>query len=475
MADENTVPSDSESNLIPVMTGLRVRDEEPPVQPMAVDPPNDLNNENDLDNMLRLQQEDQEREKNNMEQLIQQVVQVELQPDVEVEREVSSYTFVVLADYEIGMDRYTHQGSEVRWVYVNRNTMAATVQIILNFLEDPLPKGIIVHCLNRFWQELGGSVNDAMQAMRKIADKMKSVFTHNLVFSTSLFRPYLEKIWPKIAQFNLFTRAINIQMKKTPLGVHKCLLRRTKNLKALASKGDMWAEFCNNSGVGKNLSPAGISKVCIWFGNHFLNGMQTAVDHDTPLTVTENEPACLTLTPGYKGDIMVKFIMELGTYKPPRYNVKTKAWKRWDRQRSKDLKKDHLRPNLSSIGRRVSTSTSSSSTSWSSRRSGTSATPHQDGDLADHVRILQLEKDNLDLQNVVQSLKDSKEDDRKERRRGEESLTATITRLFGEMEWMSRDRTELASKLIKAEQDLLQMKEDRDHFSDQLDKKRKEK
>lgn len=467
MADENHTATDAESNLIPVMTGLRVADSDPGVQDMLVDKPEDRNGDAELDDMLRLQQEDHEREKNNMENLIQQVVQVELQPDVEQEREVSSYVYVVLADYEIGVDRYVHEGVEVRWVLVKRNTVAATLQIILNFLEDAMPKGIIVNCMNKYWQEQGGAVNDVMQAMRTIAEKMTTVFTHNLVFSTSLFRPCLEKIWPKIAQFNLFTRAMNIQMRKTPLGVHKCLLRKVKSLKQMAVKGDMFTEFLSNAGVGKNLSPAGISKVCTWFGNHFINGMQSVIDHDTPLTVNENEPASLTYTPGYKGDVMVSFLKEMGTYKPPL------QYKRWQKGVNKDLRADFLRPRLNSIGRRESSSSSSSSSSG--RRSGSSGS-RQGENMPAYVKILNLEREKLDLQNVVQSLKDAKEDERKEYRRGEESLTATIQRLFGEMEWMSRDRTELASKLIKAEKELLQTKDDRDHLSDQLSdqKKRRE-
>ena len=474
MADVNpTAVADAESSLIPVLTGLRVADPEPDnqgVQDMVVDKPEDRAAETDLETMMRLQQEDQDREKQNMERLIQQVVEIELQPDVEQEREVSSYVFVVLADYEIGVDRYQHQEVEVRWVVIKRNTVEATVQIIMNFLEDPMPKGLVVACMNRYWQEQGGPMNDVMQGMRKIAEKMSSVFTHNLVFSTSIFRPCLEKIWPKIAQFNQFTRALNIQMRKTPLGVHKCLLRNVKSLRQLAVKGDLYSEFLSNAGVGKNLSPAGIKKVCVWYGNHFLNGMQNVVDHDTPLTVTDNEPACLTLTPGYKGDVMVGFIKEMGTYKPPRFNIKGPMHKRWVKSRNKDLKADFLRPHLNSIGRRLSTSSSSSSSGRRSMSNGSI----QSVDLADHVKLVKLERDNLDLQNVVQSLKDTSEDERKEHRRGEENLTATIQRLFGEMEWMTRDRTELASKLIKAEQELLQMKDDRDHLSDQLQKKRRE-
>lgn len=474
MASETPVPSDTEANLIPVLNNLRVDDQAtlPEVQDMAVDP------ENEVDALIRLEQEDQQREKDALEQLCAKIVEEEPQDDLQVEHDVFRYTYVILSDMDIGKDRFEHHNLEIRWVLVKRNTIAATVQIVLNMLDDPLPKGIIVACFNRFWQELGLPLKDVMQGMRTITTKMQSVFIHNLVFSTSIFKPSSEKQWPKTAQFNVFVRNTNIEMSRTPLSVHKALLRKVKSLSKLASKGEMWVEFRNNSGVGSTLSAEGIIKICNWYGNHCLRGMKKVVDHDTPLLVTDNEPECLSLTPGYKGDIMVDYIKEMGTYRPPnKYNVKTKMWQRQQKQRNRDQRGDFLRPHLSSIGRRVSTysTSSSSSSSRQSRGSAASGSRKQEGDLLDEVKVVRLENDIRDLQNVIQSLKDKNEDDLKERRRGEENLTGTITRLFSEMEWMSRDRTELSAKLIKAEQALQTMKEDRDQLSDDLRKEKKRK
>lgn len=475
MAAEIPVPSDAEVNLIPVLNNLRVDDPPvealPEVQDMAID------QENDVDVMIRLEQEDMQRERDAMEQLVNRIVEEEPQDDIEIEHNVFRFTYVILSDYDIGTDRFDHQNLQIRWVVVKRNTIAAAVQIMINMLEDPLPKGLIVACFSRFFEELGLPLNDVMQGIRTIKTKMQTVFTHNLCFSTSIFKPSLEKTWSKTAQYNMFVRSINIEMERTPLSIHKSLLRKVKSLGRLACKGEMWTEFRNNSGVGSTLAKEGVAKVCSWYGNHCLRGMVRVVDHDTPLVVSENEPAVLSLTPGYKGDVMVKFLKQMGTYKaPPRYPPNTKRYKRQQKQLNRDLKGDFLRPHLSSIGRRVSTySTSSSSTASSRNSRGSSGGSRRgEGDLADEVKIVRLERDNLDLQNVIQSLKDKNEDVMKERRRGEENLTSTITRLFSEMEWMSRDRTELSAKLIKAEQALQTMKEDRDQLSDDLRKKRKE-
>lgn len=438
-----------------------------PVENMSID--------QSVDEMIQQQQDELDQERRNMEYLCDQVKSVGLQQQPQPVDQVDDppatfrYAYIVLADYNIGVDKFEHENVEIRWVTIQRNTLAATMTIVNNFLEDPHPKGLIIHCLQRFWQELGVKMDVVMEAMRSIVKKMSTIFTHKLVFSTSPFYPCMEKKWPQVASFNIFTRNLNLEMQMTPLGVHKSLLRKVKSLGKMCVKGDMFQEFREGSGVGKTLTHEGIEKVCKWFGQHFLKGMEKNVDHNTSLVPNDNEPECLSWTPGYKGDLMVNFIRQMGTYKGlPRHRSQ---YKRQEYLRNKDQRRDYLRPVLASIGRRPSTSASSSS--GSSRGSYRRDSRIEEGDLADQVRLVKLERDNQDLKNVLQTLKDKGEEERRERRRGEENLTNTIQRLFSEMEWMTRDRNDLSTKLIKANQELVQMKEDRDYLSDEMNRKKK--
>lgn len=457
-----TAPSGS---TIPVITVQRPDDD----NDMSVD------GEPDLDGLIEQEQEEMNQEKRNMESLCHKVQSVGLQPQPATEARSFRYTYIVLSDFDIGKDRFEHDNVEVRWVLVQRDTIKATVTIILNFIDDPSPKGLIIMCMNRFWQELNLPINDVMNSMRTIANRMSTVFVHNLVFATSPFLPCMEKKWPQAASLNLFIRNLNIEMSRTPLGIHKVLLRKVKSLGKMCVKGDMYIEFREGTGVGKTFTPEAIDKICKWIGQHCIRGMDKTVDHFTPLTVHDSEPESLSWTPGYKGDLMVGFIKQMGTYKPLplRRNPNSKPYQRQQAQRNRDQKRDTLRPYLASIGRRPSTSASSSSC-CSSGRASSKDFRIEEGDLVDQVRIVKLERDNQDLKNVLQTLKDKNEEERRDRRRSEETVSNTVQRLFGEIEWMIRDRVELASKLTKTEQALIQMKDDRDHISDELRRKKKD-
>lgn len=358
-----------------------------------------------------------------------------------------------------------HEGHEIRWVYLRRTKLEEIKKIILQFLDDPLKKRVVIDCLAVFWLEDHTTMNEVMTDMRAIVAKMNSVFVHTLVFSSELFPPALQKKWPHIASWNLYCRNLNIQMDMAPLGAHKSLLRKVKNLSKQVCRGEMWAEFKSGAGLGSTLSPEGIDKLTRWHAVHLLNGMNKKVDHGTPLTVNENEPEILSYTPGYKSPTMVAHLKKLGIYLAKPDGKGFKSWKKPYFNKNKGSNRnDYLRPNLSSLDRRSSTASNSTAKSvFSYARSGWRG----EGDLADQVKLARVESDNRDLQNVVATLREEKEKDGRKGRDREENLTNTIHRLFNEMEWYIKDRTELASKLIKAEQTLQQVKEDRDALSDE--------
>ena len=429
-----------------------------------------------LDELIEQHRIADEIERKAMEELCSQVMQVGI-------ADPSRYMHIVLSSLDIGKDRFVYEGQEVRWVLIRRNRMEDVKKIIINFLSDPLPKRIIVDCLARFWIDLSVPMRDVMTTMKGLASRMDTIFNVSIVFSSEVFRPTLENRWPYIAAWNLYVRNINIQMNMSPLCVHKCLLRSLKNQSKMAVKGDVWFEFKTGAGLGSTLNADGIQKVTKWYGKHLKEGMDRKVDHSTPLTSNENEPECLAYTPGYKTKVMVTHLKIAGLNRPERPDPRGErgSWKRRNYNNSKVHRVPYNREaggsqqSLHSVERRASTSSSSSSSTGSTARSVFSygkGGKRGGVDLADHVRV---ERDNQDLRNIVETLKDQKEQEIQKRRDREENLGNTIQRLFNEMEWINKDRTELSSKLIKAEMGLHQMKEDRDALSDENSKLRSEK
>ena len=167
----------------------------------------------------------------------------------------------------------------------------------------------------------------------------------------------MEKKWPQVAAFNLFTRNTNIAMVKTQLGLHKSLLRRVKTIGKMAIKENIFQKFREGTGVGKTLTHEGVVKIYKWFRQHCIKGMETTVDNFTSLTPNDSEPECLSWTPGYKGDLMVGFLKQV------QLQVRSVS----EAAVPKEQGSEDLRPTLASIRRRPSTSASSSS--GASRRS----------------------------------------------------------------------------------------------------------
>ena len=182
--------------------------------------------------------------------------------------------------------------------------------------------------------------------------------------------------------------------------------------------------------------------------------------------MNEDRPCPIQFTPGYKSPAMVALLKETGSYvegkMPPRKEKylknKTTAYK----------SNNSLHPKLSSIGRRSSTSSSSGS---STRRSSNFSVPRYNQNRAgqgqnDHVRIVQLERDNTELRNEISALKSDRRKEERERRNREDQHIARVDRLHGELEHLGLDRRNLQEKLMKAQEDYVYANQDRDRLRD---------
>ena len=444
----------AESNTIPVITATAPSDDEEGPGPMHVEDP------------LEVAAREIEAERKNMDLLCSQVQDVGLDGHVLTEKdELSAYQLIVLTNISIGSDRFTHNGVVVRWICFEATTIEATNTIVTRFIDDPSLKRVIVDCYSKFLK--CEPVNDVMQAIRQICNKSALVYSSKLCFSSAVFPPHQERFWEKYSAFNVFVRNINIAMKMSPLSNHKGTLKKVKHLTKLATRGDCWQEKQNNTGLGSTLSSIGVQGQKTWFGDHLCKGMFREVSTDTSCTVKEDSPAKLQHTPGYKSPEMVTFLKQIGTYvegsMPP-----TKE--RWGKK-NKFNQGDYLRPDLSSINRRGSNSSSSSSAS--SRRSSY-VPPRYNKRPAQDINLQQLQRENSDQANMITQLKADRLKEDQERRNREEKHILRLDHLHNELEHMGFDRRSLSSKLLKAEQDYIYMKEERDRLREEISNKKKE-
>lgn len=411
-------------------------------------------------------------------------------------QEVFRYEYIVMSDRCPPEVSFEYEGVEIKWMHVDKLTVADTQVEIMRLLDDAAPKNIIVWCYNKFILNKD-STNEVMESIKLVRNKAKDNTRHSVALADCLFVPELESRWKDISVFNFYVRNINMSMSRTPLSPSKGFLKKVKHLTKLAVKGTCWLEHENNTGLGTNLSEEGWNKIRRWFGAHMLSGMQELNTRTLP--GKQEWPAPLYLTPGYKGSVMVNCLISKGTYRYP----DSPSVKRARAELARLIGNDILHPNLSSIHRRFSTSSSGSSSSR--RSSGSGRLPYNrqpsvserqtsprysrqpsvserqesprynEAEVKEKLQVSKLERDIADLIKEIEVLKESREREVEKRRVIEDRLYSRLDRLGSEMEWQARDRRSLESKVAKLKDDLRYLKEARDEYRSELEKERRKK
>ena len=444
----------------------------------------------DLDEMLNQEAQNIDQEHAAMEALCIKVSNLGKNTPPEQVEPVFRRTCMILTDIDRGLAEYEYQGLLIKYIYINKPSVDETKNAVMQLIEDPAPKSMILSCFSHFILERV-SADEAMTALRHISFKMLSLCRHNLVISSCLFPPSLEVIWPWISGYNFMVRNLNITMRRNPLCTHKALMKTVKYLSKLVCKGSMWTEHQQNTGLGSTLSPEGWAKLDHWYGECMLKGMEENVDHNTGLG-SENGPAPLCQSPGFKSKDMVRRLQELGTYNPVQ-----KQWTPKNKNR-RNKENDSLRADLSSINRRPSTSSSndsrfSGSSMYSKkflrslysrlyaadRRNGAARrgepepttccnSSYDPDEVIDHLYLVEAKRDIEDLTNINKKLKDDKEKEEIKRRVVEDKLTARIDRLQAELDWQAKDRRRAEDKVMQLKDDLRCLRDEKDDLKEEL-------
>lgn len=388
------------------------------------------------------------------------------------ESDVFRYKYIIVTDMTIPEASYEYEGILVEWLHVNKSTVPETQAEVMQLLDDPTPKNLIVWCFNKFILN-ADCTNMTLEALKLIRNRAKFCTTHFLTIADCLFVPSFEHRWRDISTYNFYVRNLNLSMLRNPLCPSKAFLKKVSHLPKLAVKGTCWLEHENSTGLGTTLSEDGLNKLRRWFGAHMVAGKEGVNVHTS--SGKEESPAPLYETPGYKSDEMVNLLKSAG-----RYTLPDPPSVMRDKQRlAKLIGREYLRPNLASI-RRFSTASSSSSGSrrapynrFTPGPSRQSSPRYKEEDVQERLKTSKLERDISDLLKEVKQLKESKEKEIEKRRLIEDRLYDRLDRLALELEWQGRERRNLEGKLYKLRDDLRYMKEDRDDLSKKLDQQRR--
>ena len=382
---------------------------------------------------------------------------------------VFRFKYLIVTDQEPKENSFEFMGLLIEWIYVKKSTPMNTMNEVCKILDDEAPKYVIVWCFSKYIQD-GNVNNDVLEALKLLRNRVWKCTVHKVVISDSPFPPALERSWKEISTYNFYVRNLNISMSMNPLTVAKAFLKKINHIPKMCVKANYWRENCEGSGLGSTISDCGWDKVRRWFGAHLLSGMSEAFNDMTALG-REEIPNPLQGSPGFKEKPMVTFLKALGTYDPGWTAFKSKP------KGPAALKNNlTLRPRLASIGRRQSTSSSGSSGSRRSQYSRQSDRPAvQDGrkfsqeEVDDKTKLVRLEREVCDLSNIVDGLKEAKEKEISKKRSIEDKLYNRLERLSAELEWQSKDRRSLESKISKLREDLRVMTEDRNHYRQEAD------
>lgn len=390
------------------------------------------------------------------------------------------FALLVLSDKEIGKDKIIEDGLIMRWFCVKTDRgMVRILEQVTKFLMDTNPKMLILDCWNQFiTRESTGKIMKYMTAVRNV---VKDYPMHKVVFPSFLFSPELQPWWDEIASLNVVTRNLNLSINMTPLQLHKCLLKRSKGQRQLTVRGDDWEEHRMNSGLGKNLSQQGIKRVTDWMMTHFKKGMHGVVDPKTALLVTEDTPAPLYCSPGFKSYTMVQLLKLQGTYDIDADLVRTGRGRRFSVGSSRSSRSDSvLRPRLQGVSkknwnnskfeRRSERSDRSDSGHGSWRRgSYDRVDDHGEEPCPNELKVTELEGVVADLQARLEVIRKEKTKEEKVRKEIEENYSSRCERYAHELEWMAHDRRVLSEKLIVVEKESARLGEDRDRLRDLRD------
>lgn len=377
----------------------------------------------------------------------------------------ASHRYVILTDQFVSEVSYEYQGLLIEWIYIKPTIPANTMNEVFTILDDPTPKMVMVWCFNIYvWAKEYSQ--ELFECLGRIRNRMMKPSIHYLVISDIPFAPQHAKAWTEISVINHYIRNLNLSLNQTPLILSKAFLKRVNHIPKMCVKANYWKEYVEGTGLGVTISDEGMDKVRRWCGGHFKEGMVGRVNHNTMMGKAE-VPTKLQDSPGYKSKLMQGFLKAIGLYNPNTWNDRRSPRQPFN---TGSAQNNLLKPRLPGVVKRRWSNASSSSSgskrseySRGSRASRPSVTYNQ-AEVDDKTKIVGLERDVQDLNNVIKTLKEAKEKEIEKHRVIVDQLYTRLDKLSYELELQARDRRCMEKKINKLKDDIRDVREDRDHY-----------
>lgn len=130
------------------------------------------------------------------------------------------------------------------------------------------------------------------------AGPMPNAYKVYLTFPTIIYRPNMEHIWPETANINQFLKATTIALGAVPMNMHQWVTKDAKeDRKLLETRGSMFQEFVDKTGLGSNLSKQAQERITIGILKHHSDGIHMPANSANK---PEIPPIPLHRTGGYK-------------------------------------------------------------------------------------------------------------------------------------------------------------------------------
>ena len=130
------------------------------------------------------------------------------------------------------------------------------------------------------------------------AGPMPNAYKVYLTFPTIIYRPSIEFIWPETALINQFLKTETIALVAVPMNMHQWVTKDAKeDRKLLETRGSMFQEFVNKTGLGSNLSRQAQERITIGILKHHSDGIHMPANSANK---PEIPPIPLHRTGGYK-------------------------------------------------------------------------------------------------------------------------------------------------------------------------------
>ena len=208
------------------------------------------------------------------------------------------YKHVVVSDTPIEPEIWKPEDHNVEFISLCGLSIFEMTDKVIEMLHDKTQK----FCMSvLIFQEAAGIVDncDLESCTAKIMQSLQINKHHKVAFGTVPFKPEYEKLWKQIGLFNQHLRLLNLQNQLAPLNTHKSVMRTTT--KGVFVRGDLWIEFRQEIGVGRNLNKDGWQKwrnFLIMYHKYNFENRQTTLE--SKAYTAKIQPECLNNTPGYK-------------------------------------------------------------------------------------------------------------------------------------------------------------------------------